>query len=126
MNQQDINNLVNNLYHAVDNKDLDYLHDNLANQVRFRLGNNPAALEKSDIIEGNRQFFASITSMRHSVENILYQVNNNQNTVKVSCNGTVDYIRLDGSEHSVVFSTFLEVKGGLITDYLVFADLSDL
>jgi ketosteroid isomerase-like protein len=126
MNKQQINTLVHDLYQAVDNKDIDYLKNNLAKQSRFRIGNSPAATDKTLILEGNRQFFASIKSMKHRIEDIVFQVSDKPSTTKINCYGTVDYVRLDGSAHSVVFSTFLEVQSGLITDYLVFADLSGL
>jgi hypothetical protein len=126
MNTQQVNTLVNDLYQAVDNKDIDYLNNNLAMQTRFRIGNNPAETNKALILEGNRQFFLSIKSMTHRIEDIVSHGADKTGLVKVSCHGTVDYLRLNGSEHSAVFSTFLEVKSGLITDYLVFADLSGL
>ncbi|WP_299810700.1 nuclear transport factor 2 family protein [uncultured Shewanella sp.] len=126
MNTQEINVLVQKLYQAVDNKDLDYLDNNLANQVRFRLGNNPVVTDKSEILQGNKQFFSSIESMRHSIEDVVYQLCDSSGTIKASCYGTVNYVRLDGSEYSAVFSTFLTVQNGLITDYLIFADLSGL
>ena len=126
MNQQQVNIFVRDLYLAVDNKDIDYLDKNLAQQCRFRIGNYPVAMDKAIILEGNRQFFASISSMSHSIEDIVFQVSEHPDTTKVSCYGTVNYIRLDGSAHCAVFSTFLEVKNNLITDYLVFVDLSGL
>ena len=67
MNTQQVNTLVNDLYQAVDNKDIDYLNNNLAMQTRFRLGNNPAETNKALILEGNRQFFSSVKSMSHSI-----------------------------------------------------------
>lgn len=126
MNQQEINILVRSLYRAVDNKDIHYLNSCLADKVRFRLGNNLAVTDKSDILEGNKQFFSSIESMKHRIEEIIYQANDDSGIVKVSCHGTVDYVRLDSSEHSAVFSTFLKIQNGLILDYLVFVDLSGL
>lgn len=126
MNTQEINTLVQKLYQAVDNKDLDYLQNNLASKVRFRLGNNPAATDKSAILEGNKQFFSSIESMKHTIEEVIYQPADSSDAVRASCHGTVDYVRLDGSKYSAVFSTFLKVQNSMITDYLIFADLSDL
>ena len=126
MNKQQINTLVHDLYQAVDNKDIDYLNNNLAEQIRFRIGNNPAVTDKALILEENHQFFSSIKSMTHSIEDIVYQESDNHGMAKVSCYGIVDYVRLDGSELSAVFSTFLEIKNSLITDYLIFADLSGL
>ena len=126
MNKQQATTLVRALYQAVDNKDIDYLNDNLAEQIRFRIGNNPAVIDKTLVLEANRQFFSSVKSMAHSIEDIVYESCDKQGKAKISCYGTVDYLRLDGSEYSAVFSTFLEVQNRLITDYLVFADLSDL
>ena len=126
MNQQEINALVNNLYQAVDNKDVDYLDRHLANKVRFRIGNHPALTNKSEILSANQSFFSSITSMKHSIDRIVHQHEPTSDTTHISCHGTVDYVRLDESEHSAVFSTSLSVQNGEIVDYLVFADLSGL
>ena len=126
MNEQKMISLVHNLYQAVDNKDLDYLSKILAKQARFRIGNNSALTDKVLILEGNRQFFASVKSMSHSIDDIVYQGSDEHGISKVCCYGSVKYLRLDGSEHAVVFSTFLAVQNSLIIDYLVFVDLSGL
>lgn len=128
MNQLQSQQLVKNLYQAVDNKNVAYLKDNLSQSVRFRIGNNPIATDKAEILEANSQFFNSIQSMKHTVEDVISQVDNKKGAVvvKIACHGRVDYVRLDGTEHSAVFSTVLDVENSLITDYLVFADLSKL
>ncbi|WP_017006202.1 nuclear transport factor 2 family protein [Enterovibrio norvegicus] len=126
MDNQHVDTLVRNLYQAVDNKDVDYLEGALSEQSRFRLGNYPEVTDKAQILEGNRQFFSSIESMKHTIDDIMFQRSDQTDSTRISCFGTVDYVRLDGSEHSAVFSTFLDVKNGLIADYLVFADLSSL
>lgn len=128
MNQLQSQQLVKNLYQAVDNKNVAYLKDNLSQSVRFRIGNNPIATDKAEILEANSQFFNSIQSMKHTVEDVISQVVNKKGevVVKIACHGRVDYVRLDGTEHSAVFSTVLDVENSLITDYLVFADLSEL
>jgi hypothetical protein len=66
--------------------------------------------------------------MSHTIEDVISQVINKEGgaVVKIACHGLVDYVRLDGTEHSAVFSTVLEIEDNLITDYLVFADLSGL
>lgn len=128
MNQLQSQQLVKNLYQAVDNKNVAYLKDNLSQSIRFRIGNNPIATDKAEILEANSQFFNSIQSMKHTVEDVISQVVNKEGevVVKIACHGRVDYVRLDGTEHSAVFSTVLDVENSLITDYLVFADLSEL
>jgi hypothetical protein len=128
MNQLQSQQLVKNLYHAVDNKNVAYLKDNLSQSIRFRIGNNPIATDKTEILEANSQFFNSIQSMKHTVEDVISQLANKEGevVVKIACHGRVDYVRLDGTEHSAVFSTVLGIEDNLITDYLVFADLSGL
>ncbi|WP_394210226.1 nuclear transport factor 2 family protein [Enterovibrio calviensis] len=126
MNNQQVDTLVRNLYRAVDNKDVDYLNTALSEQSRFRLGNYPEVTNKAKILEGNSQFFSSIESMKHTIDDIMFQGSDHTDSTRISCFGTVDYVRLDGSEYSAVFSTFLDVKNGLIEDYLVFADISGL
>jgi len=126
MNKQQAQVLVHNLYQAVDNKDIRQLDKLLAEQLRFRIGNHSAETDKSLVLAANRQFFSSIRSMSHSIEDLIYQEIGHSGITKISCYGTVDYVRLNGSRHSTVFSTCLEIQQGLIKDYLVFADLSGL
>ncbi|MDD1793024.1 nuclear transport factor 2 family protein [Enterovibrio makurazakiensis] len=126
MDNQQVDTLVRNLYQAVDNKDVDYLNTALSEHSRFRLGNYPEVTNKAKILEGNSQFFSSIESMKHTIDDIMFQGSVKTDSTRISCFGTVDYVRLDGSEYSAVFSTFLDVKNGLIEDYLVFADISGL
>jgi len=44
----------------------------------------------------------------------------------VICNGSVDYIRLDGSAFSASFATILKLQSDKIVNYLVYADISQL
>ncbi len=128
MNQQHVQQLVTELYQAVDAKNVDYLGDKLAENTRFRIGNYPAETNKSIILDANRDFFSSIDSMRHTIEDVFSQTifKDGKSVDKITCFGHVDYVRLNSTEHSVVFSTFLEIENNKITDYLVFADLSAL
>lgn len=128
MNQQHVQQLVTDLYKAVDAKNVDYLDEKLAQETRFRIGNYPAETNKASILNANRDFFNSIKSMSHTIEDMVSQAGTKKGkpVTKITCFGRVDYVRLDGTDHSAVFSTFLEVKNDLITDYLVFADISGL
>ena len=85
MNKQQTNTLVHNLYQVVDNKDIGYLKSNLAEQIRFRIGNNPAVTDKTLILEANSQFFSSIKSMAHRREEVGYQAAVNHGIGKASC-----------------------------------------
>ena len=128
MNQQHVQQLVTDLYKAVDAKNVDYLDEKLAQETRFRIGNYPAETNKASILNANRDFFNSIKSMRHTIEDMVSQAGTKKGepVTKITCFGRVDYVRLDGTDHSAVFSTYLEVKNDLITNYLVFADISGL
>lgn len=57
MNNQQANTLVHDLYQAVDNKDIDYLKSKLAEQTRFRIGNNPAVTDKALIFVSKQSVF---------------------------------------------------------------------
>ncbi len=112
---------VKGLYRdAVDCKDVESLSDFLSDDVRFRIGNHEPVYGKDAVLEANRAFFASITGMTHQIDTIWQQGND------VICNGSVDYVRLDGSGHSAVFATVLKVTNKKVVDYLVYADLSQL
>jgi ketosteroid isomerase-like protein len=120
MNNQQANQLINTLYNAVDSKNLNYLDEILADNVNFRIGNFETITDKVSALAANEQFFASINSMSHTLDNV-WSVENN-----ILCNGTVDYIRLDGSEHSAYFLTVLRIENEKIADFFVYADISAL
>ena len=128
MIHQQAQQLIKNLYQAVDNKNIDYLKDNLSQSIRFRIGNSPAANNKKAILDANRQFFSRVKSMQHTIEEVVSQIVHKEGRAvdNIVCHGRVDYVRLEGTKHSAVFSTVLKVEDNLITDYLVFADLSGL
>lgn len=113
-------NYVKNLYQAVDDRSIERLSDFLADDVIFKLGNFPSTEGKNAVLAANENFFASIHNMQHHLDNI-WQIDNT-----LICHGRVDYIRLDKTETSAVFSSILTLKDDQITDYLVYADLSEL
>lgn len=124
LSKQNAADFIRQLYQAVDNKNIEFLQQYLAENIRFRIGNNPVNQDKTAILKANQDFFASIQSMAHSIEEVIVQGDNK--TTKASCFGRVDYVRLDGTQHSAVFATYLQLENEQITDYLVFADLSGL
>lgn len=120
MNIQQANQLIKTLYNAVDNKDLNYLDKTLSDDVNFRIGNYDTISDKATALAANEQFFGSINSMSHTIDNVWHVKND------ILCNGVVDYIRLDGSELSAYFSTVLTIDNGKIVDFFVYADISSL
>lgn len=120
MNNLQANELIKNLYNAVDSKDLNYLDKILSEDVNFRIGNYDTISDKAAVLEANDNFFKSITKMSHTIENV-WNVEKS-----VLCNGIVDYIRLDGSEYSAYFSTVLSIENEQIVDYFIYVDISKL
>ena len=111
---------IENLYKAVDNKNVDDLSVFLSDKVRFCIANHEPINGKEAALKANQAFFSNITSMTHHIDNIWEQDDD------VICNGSVDYIRLDGSAFSAPFATILKLQTDKIVDYLVYADISQL
>lgn len=122
MNAQNLNAqaFIDSLYQAVDARSSERLAEFLHPEVNFRFANADAIRGKSAALEANRGFFSSIEKMSHTIEAVYQQDS------RVICNGQVDYLRLDGSAFSAQFATILRVEDGLITDYLIYADVSAL
>lgn len=111
---------IRQLYRQVDAKNIDFLAESLNQKVNFRIGENPMLTDIESVLIANKSFFASIHSMKHQLDTIW--VDGDQ----AGCYGQVDYVRLDGTEHSAKFSTALTIENNKIKDYFVFADLSQL
>ena len=116
----DYQEFIKNLYRIVDNKDAEALVALLHDEVKFTFGNADTVTGKEAVKTGNIQFFETITSMSHSFDGIYKQDNT------LICDGTVNYVRLDGSHFEAKFATILTLKNGLIYDYKIFADISGL
>jgi len=112
--------LIENLYKAVDDRNVEKLSEYLSDNVRFRIANFDVVHGKPDVLAANKSFFESISSMSHTLGTILSKGNT------VVCDGVVNYVRKDGSPHSAHFATILKLQNGLIEDYFVYADISDL
>lgn len=112
--------LTKKLYNIVDSRNASELSQMLHQDVTFRFSNAEPVQGKSNVVEMNRQFFSSIAGMSHTFDDIW-----NQDDV-IICNGQVSYIRKDGSKHLAKFATFLTIKEGLIRDYKIYADVSQL
>ncbi|NOH61754.1 nuclear transport factor 2 family protein [Vibrio sp. RE88] len=114
------NEFVLNLYRIVDNKDVTALAELLHPNVVFTFSNAESITGLEAVKAANSQFFASIHSMSHTFAGV-YEANG-----ILICDGQVNYVRLDGSLHSAKFATILALKDGLIHQYKIFADISEL
>lgn len=111
---------IKNLYHCVDNRNVEGLSEFLADDVHFRFANMPSVEGKKDVLESNKAFFGSIADMSHRIDKVWAQEDD------LICNGQVNYTRLDDSKFSATFATVLTLKDNQITDYLIYADVSAL
>ena len=111
---------VKSLYANVDSKNLNGLAGMLDEEVRFKFANHDAVNGMEDTLQANEGFFSSINSMRHSFNGIWQQGDT------IICNGQVHYVRLNGSECSAEFATILTIRNEKITNYLIYADVSEL
>lgn len=112
--------LVVELYKFVDNLDVEGVGSLLSKDVRFKFSNYDELNGIDAVLDSNRNFFTGIQAMKHTIEKI-WEVESD-----LICHGRVDYTRHDGSHYSAFFATVLKVERNKITDYLIFADVSEL
>ena len=112
--------LIKALYTAVDSLDAGGVVDQVTNDVRFQLGNHEALNGREKVKAANEGFFSTIKAMRHSITGI-WSIGDT-----ALCDGSVHYTRKDLSEIEVPFAAHLDLRGGKISDYRVFVDLSEL
>ena len=110
--------LIDDLFRAIDAKDVDGLLAHLAPDAIQRFGNQEPLRGHEQIRAGNEQFFDAIDALRHDVTG-LWQCDD---TIVVRLDAS--YTRLDGRTVTVPAASILTVSGGLIADYQVFADMA--
>lgn len=108
------------LFDSIDEKNVDAFMRFLSDGASYRFGNADPIVGKASIADSVRGFFDSIRALRHDVEASWVA------GAKVICHGRTTYTRHDGSTLTIPFADILTVDDGLITDYLIFADASEL
>lgn len=111
---------VRTLYGHVDHRDAQALGELLADDVTFQLGNAEPTHGREAVIAGNASFFESVAGMAHTIDNVWSTGHH------IICEGTVTYTRHDQTQTSARFATVLGLEGDLISDYKVYADISQL
>lgn len=112
--------MIKGLFKAIDDKNAASFAKFLSHDCTFRFGNGAPVAGKENIRNYVSGFFDSIDGLSHNITDTWDLPDG-----KV-CHGTVTYTRKDNSKLSVPFSTI--VKGGDrgISEYLIFADISQL
>ena len=111
---------IKELYQAVDKFDSAAIADKMTENGKFRFANMPAVEGHEAFCEFLDGFSKTIKGMRHD------QLESWECGDVFIVNGFVSYTRHDDSVLTVPFSTTLKIKQGLIYEYRVFVDNSDL
>ncbi|MEW6983424.1 nuclear transport factor 2 family protein [Colwelliaceae bacterium 6471] len=112
--------LVNALFSAVDDKNVEAFLHFMEKNCCFRFGNLPSANGLEEIKNFVGAFFDSIHGLKHEITES-WQVPDG-----IVCHGTVTYTRHDMSVLSVPFANIIKMNDGKIYDYLIVADTSQL
>lgn len=112
---------VRRLFDRLDAKDTDGWLEFLSHDAQFCFGNAPPLVGKSEIGSGVNAFFSSLTSIDHEIAES-WKLSD-----AVICRGRVTYTRLDGSTLTIPFANVFKLDdNGLVYEYLIYADTSDL
>jgi len=112
--------MLSQLFQAIDNQDATAFAGFLTEDCTFSFGNQPAVCGKEAVRDFVAGFFSSIEAVSHSLLES-WEVTNGS-----ICQGTVRYTRKDGSTLTVPFANILKFREGLVSDYRIFADTSEL
>jgi ketosteroid isomerase-like protein len=111
---------VTPLFHALDAFDADTFASFLTDEASFVFGNAEPMRGKLAIRDVVADFFTSISAIRHD---LLETWTLSQ---EVICRGIVTYTRHSGSQLRVPFANIFKLRNGLIQDYLIYVDNSQL
>lgn len=111
---------ANDLFKHIDAMDTEAFLGFLAEDVLFQFGNAIPRRGRVDTGAAVREFFDSIMSLRHDLIEIWDQVDT------LICHGYVTYARHDASTLRVPFANILRIHSGLIAEYRIYVDVSEL
>lgn len=114
------NEFLQPLFHSIDNKDSTAFQQFLTPDCTFRLGNLPVVTGREAIGTAVAGFFDSLQSISHTIADTWHTADSSL------CHGSVCYTRHDGSQLTVPFANILKREANLISEYLVFVDISGL
>ena len=110
--------VIDDLFRAIDAKDVDGLLAHLAPDATQRFGNQEPLRGHEQIRAANEAFFGAIDSLRHDVTGLWEW----DDTIVVRLDAS--YTRLDGLTVTLPAASILTVSDGLIAEYQVFADMT--
>lgn len=108
------------LFRAIDHMNTGEFASYLSDDAIVRFGNQSPVEGKKNIIGYIDAFFKAIKAIEHAELEVWTLAD------VAFVNGRVTYTRLDGSQLSVYFSNTFKMKDGLICEYLIHVDTSEL
>ena len=111
---------LNELMACIDRRDAEAFGAFLTEDACFYFANAPEVSGREAIVAAVRGFFEAIAGIQHKVHVTLGTPD------CLAFRGDATYTRLDGGEVTVPFANIFELKGGLISDYRIYSDLTPL
>lgn len=116
----ELKSFVTEVYQSIDQANSTRFASYITPNGCFRFANNPAVYGNKAIDEYVNGFFRSLKGINHS--NLEFWHTDDV----IFVNGTVKYIRHNGTTLELPFSCTWKMKGHLIDEYLIFIDSSEL
>ena len=111
---------VNQLFKAIDVRDVDRFLTFLDPNARFRFGSAPAVKGHDAIALAVTGFFETIAGLQHDLTATV------SSGATLVCEGDVTYTRLDGSNVTLPFANVFKFDNDLISDYRIYIDIAPL
>lgn len=108
------------LFETVDAMDAQAFADHFSEGGRFRFGNAPTVIGRTDVASSVRDFFAGLSGIRHDINDVWEQ----DDVVITEVEAT--YVRKDGTEVTLPAVTVARCAGDTIDDYRIYMDINPL
>ena len=112
--------LIDNLFAAIDRQDTEAFLGFIAPEATFRFGSAPPVSGHDAIGAAVSGFFGTIAGLSHEIKRTL------SSGSALVCEGEVTYTRHDASEITLPFVNVFEVADGLVADYKIYIDIGPL
>lgn len=112
--------VLSELFRSIDRKDINAFGRVLADDCVFRFGNAEPITGRAGVLQAVDGFLHSVKTLHHNVAQTWVV------DYTMICHGIVTYTRFDDSILTVPFANIFMLNNGLITRYLIFADISAL
>ena len=110
---------IRELFATTDAKDVEANAAYLTDDIELRFGNNEPVVGKAAYIAMSKEFFASLSSLRHEIQSV-WTVEDDVVITEM----TVHYERLDGQTLSLSCCNLFNTRDGRVHDYRVYMDIN--